>query len=966
MILPLQAQENSVCLTCHEDKDLTGTRDGKEISVFVDEMVFSKSVHADMSCIDCHTDLKGVEDEHSEDVKAVNCVECHDDAAEQLTVSPHGKGRRKLGCTACHGYHDVPSPKDPKSLTNPGRSNGLCGSCHNLQLRQHNRSLHGRAAAKGDKLAPTCVTCHEHHAIRSANDPRSPTTTLNIPLLCGKCHHEGTEVSLLHDIPQDRILENYSFSIHGVGLFKKGLIVTAVCTSCHTSHEILEHTNPRSSISPQRVAATCTQCHARIEEVHTKVIEGRLWEEEKHKIPACVECHSPHKIRRITYQPGGAANKDCLKCHGNKDLTMERGGKKVSLYVDEAAFNLSDHSGKACAQCHTEVRTSLDRPCNTIKSRVDCSICHAEVVQLYNTSAHGKFAAKGDPDAPGCLDCHDNHYTMDHNLPTSPTFARNVPQLCARCHRTGEKAAKRIDSKIDDIVGSYEMSIHGKGLVESGLVVSATCTNCHSTHNELPASDPKSKVNPANIADTCGTCHHGIKETFEKSIHWPGMSKSGKKLPTCESCHTSHTISRTDIDGFRNTMMNQCGNCHIEEADTFFDTYHGKVSRLGAEGAAKCYDCHGIHDILPVDNPDSHLGRRNVVKTCARCHSGAHRKFTGYLTHATHHDPDKYPWLFYAFWFMTILLVSVLTFSILHTLAWLFRLWRIRKQWRPLKRKPGEKLYMRFNKEQRVLHLLMILSFFTLAITGMALKFSYMGWAQFLSEILGGFESMGYWHRSAALIQLGIFVYHLWQLRQMKREEGKTWRKFLFGPDSMVFNKTDLKQLIGQIKWFFGKGERPKYGRYTYWEKFDYFAVFWGIFIIGSTGLMLWFPEFFTYILPGWSINVATIIHSDEALLAVGFIFTVHFFNTHFRPDKFPIDPVIFTGRITIEELKHDKPAEYEALVKRYGEEGLQEMLVEPIPDQMEKGFRFFGFIALGIGIALIFLIIYAMLFGYR
>ena len=96
------------------------------------------------------------------------------------------------------------------------------------------------------------------------------------------------------------------------------------------------------------------------------------------------------------------------------------------------------------------------------------------------------------------------------------------------------------------------------------------------------------------------------------------------------------------------------------------------------------------------------------------------------------------------------------------------------------------------------------------------------------------------------------------------------------------------KEAVQSIRWFFGLGPRPSYGRYTYWEKFDYFAVLWGIIIIGGTGLVLWFPEIFTRILPGWSVNVATIIHSDEALLAVGFIFTIHFFNTHFRPDKFP------------------------------------------------------------------------------
>ncbi len=121
--------------------------------------------------------------------------------------------------------------------------------------------------------------------------------------------------------------------------------------------------------------------------------------------------------------------------------------------------------------------------------------------------------------------------------------------------------------------------------------------------------------------------------------------------------------------------------------------------------------------------------------------------------------------------------------------------------------------------------------------------------------------------------------------------------------------------MLGSIKWFFGLGPRPAYGRYTYWEKFDYFAVFWGVMVIGSTGFVLWFPELLTRVLPGWSINVATIVHSDEALLAVGFIFTIHFFNTHFRPDKFPMDPVIFTGRMTLEELKHDKPDEYAELV---------------------------------------------------
>jgi cytochrome b subunit of formate dehydrogenase len=179
----------------------------------------------------------------------------------------------------------------------------------------------------------------------------------------------------------------------------------------------------------------------------------------------------------------------------------------------------------------------------------------------------------------------------------------------------------------------------------------------------------------------------------------------------------------------------------------------------------------------------------------------------------------------------------------------------------------------------------------------------------------------------------------------------------------MLPTRKDLSDFIGSIKWFLGFGPRPQYGRWTYWEKFDYFAVFWGIFVIGSTGLALWFSEFFTRFLPGSLLNVATIIHSDEALLATGFIFTVHFFNTHLRPEKFPMDIVVFTGRMPIEELKRDKPEEYESLVAS-GE--LEKHLVEPYPPIVVRTIRFFAWTALTIGLLMVVAILYAMLFAYR
>ena len=275
----------------------------------------------------------------------------------------------------------------------------------------------------------------------------------------------------------------------------------------------------------------------------------------------------------------------------------------------------------------------------------------------------------------------------------------------------------------------------------------------------------------------------------------------------------------------------------------------------------------------------------------------------------------------------------------------------------------AEREFVRFNRLHRTLHACMIVSFLSLAITGLTLKFSYTKWAVTLSRLLGGFQTAGFIHRFAAVIMFSVFVTHLVDLYRSKKRGKHSWRSLLLGPDTLLPIRKDFHEFIATMKWFMHFGPRPQYGRWTYWEKFDYFAVFWGIFIIGSTGLTLWFPVFFTRFLPGSFINVATIIHSDEALLATGFIFTVHFFNTHLRPEKFPMDTTIFTGHMPIAELKRDKPREYAALVDS-GQ--LQEHLEEPQPEIVVKAFRAFAWTALGIGFGVVVWIIYAMVFAYR
>ncbi len=177
-----------------------------------------------------------------------------------------------------------------------------------------------------------------------------------------------------------------------------------------------------------------------------------------------------------------------------------------------------------------------------------------------------------------------------------------------------------------------------------------------------------------------------------------------------------------------------------------------------------------------------------------------------------------------------------------------------------------------------------------------------------------------------------------------------------------MFNKQDIRDFIGTVKWFMGRGPRPLYGRWTYWEKFDYMAVFWGVAVIGLSGLILWFPEIFTSVLPGWMINVAQIIHSDEALLAVGFIFTIHFFNTHLRPESFPMDTVIFTGHVPLEEYKADRPREFAELEESGKLEDVR--VTTEITSSWLKIVKTAGFIFLSIGLILVLLILFSLITG--
>jgi cytochrome b subunit of formate dehydrogenase len=269
---------------------------------------------------------------------------------------------------------------------------------------------------------------------------------------------------------------------------------------------------------------------------------------------------------------------------------------------------------------------------------------------------------------------------------------------------------------------------------------------------------------------------------------------------------------------------------------------------------------------------------------------------------------------------------------------------------------PAQRYYRRIILFHRVMHWFLMSAFIGLAGTGLPLKLSWAPWVLSLAQAMGGFSTILFLHKTFAVVLSGCFVLHILHILRatlVKREQGILW-----GANSLVPQPRDLVDIAQHFRWFFGAGEKPRFDRFTYWEKFDYWAVFWGMAVIGTSGFMLWFSGFFSRFLPGWLFNYALVIHSEEAILAVLFIFTIHFFNSHIRPDKFPMDLVIFSGRVSEEELREERPLEYERLVRQGRLDGLE---TDPPPLWLRNYSRIIGIVVIALGISLFVLTLMAL-----
>ncbi len=503
------------------------------------------------------------------------------------------------------------------------------------------------------------------------------------------------------------------------------------------------------------------------------------------------------------------------------------------------------------------------------------------------------------------------------------------------------------------------------------------CRDCHGTSGAINEyANDKDSVN-----DNCSSCHKEVKAEFSGSVH-DKKTNPKEKSPSCSDCHNVHDKHQLTSLAIKKLSDQKCGECHKKQQKHYHETFHGKAMVLAQDGESKkiaaCFDCHGAHNIHRSTSDKSQLFGDAKIKTCEKCHEGSHEGFVDFIAHADHTDKENFPLLYWAYVFMTGLVISVFVFFGVHTFLWSMKLIymsiKYKDEWRAAKEKMhNDKVNIkRFSTLHRIQHFCVASSFLGLSFSGLPQKFYDAAWAQTMIDMMGGVLMATKIHHISAFVMIMAFLSHIaeviynsWIKRDAIRDENgklsfKLFLAKLFGPDSLMPRTQDLKDVVAHFKWFIGKGERPRFDRFTYWEKFDYIAVFWGMFIIGFSGLVLWFPVEFTKILPGFMLNLATLVHSDEALLATGFIFAVHFFNTHFRADRFPMDMVIFSGELTEEELKNDRPEWYERL-KASGK--LEELKNES--SSFAKYFyfaRIIGFLMLFTGLIFLFLIIYAYL----
>lgn len=487
-------------------------------------------------------------------------------------------------------------------------------------------------------------------------------------------------------------------------------------------------------------------------------------------------------------------------------------------------FLSSAHKQNQCTDCHQGIK-ELPHP-ETI-APVDCSGCHKSEAEAYNHSHHG-LAVKMGKSAASCLSCHGQpHELLSEGNVNSPIHRQNVPNTCGKCH--------------ENVLKTYAQSVHGKAAM-SGKREAPVCTDCHGEHTIKSHLDPASSVYTSTVSEK-----------------------------VCARCHAAEQIiSKYGLPGNR--------------VKTYLESYHGLAGRYGSMTVANCASCHGAHNILPSNDSNSSVNRKNLPQTCGRCHPNVSEQLAQGSIHVTP-SLSRDRKIYFVTLFYIFLIMLVIGGMVLHNLIDFFA--KLKTHYRRLKE---ETTYIKFTRNERIQHAVLFISFTVLAYTGFALKFPDAWWAWPFGLIDVKFDLRGVIHRGAALVFVVLGVYHT--LIALFTRRGRLQVKLFFP------SMKDFKDFWKNIRFNLGLSkQKPHFGRYGYIEKVEYWALLWGSLIMMLTGAILTFENWAMRYFPKWVMDVAVTIHFYEAVLATLAIVVWHFYFTIFDPDHYPMNWSMATGR---------------------------------------------------------------------
>lgn len=665
------------------------------------------------------------------------------------------------------------------------------------------------------------------------------------------------------------------------------------------------------------------------------------------------------------------SNDECLACHSDNSLTMEKKGKTVSLFVKENQFHNTPHKKLPCSSCHTgfdpnniphkEVITSVqcqtchskDIPKHTFhktviasgsdkskmckdchgthdvvavsKSRFassnvmeSCGTCHGGEAKKFLASAHGQAVSEGKKDAPKCIDCHSQNVPLVKSKTDTALVKLAQEKMCIACHSKQENHT----GPTATFVLAYEQSVHGVAL-KDGNGKAANCVDCHGSHDMLKASDANSKVNKKNIPNTCASCHTQEVNAYKKGIHGEAFAAGNASAPVCTDCHGEHKIlapKNPDSPVSSLHISEQvCSPCHSSvklsekfglptgRSKSFFDSYHGLAVKAGSKEAANCASCHGFHDILPSSDPNSQVSKANLAVTCGKCHPGANENFAVGSVHVTTKADSEDDLISFVSNIYIMLIVVTIGMMGLHNILDFFK-----KSHRRLRhRRHG-------SDENEIGH-----GLYVRMTLGERLQHGTLA-VSFILLVITGFMLRypdAWWVVSIRSITPGFFEIRSWLHRisgVVMLLVGAYHLYYIFfvprGKElirDLLPKISDIYDAIGIAKFNLGiSKEKPLLDRFSYIEKAEYWALIWGTIVMAVTGFILWFDNTFLGLLGKQYWDVARVIHYYEAWLATLAIIVWHFYFVIFNPDVYPMNLAWFKGTISEEEMADEHPLE--------------------------------------------------------